>query len=169
MGSKVGGLAVSVIVARGMHWRTALVLAVVALCAGCGFGEGKEEAEQAAEQYCASAKGEDLEGVLSLYSERFFAATSRDQWRKFLEDQRSRCGTPQSHSLVNWNVFSSIGSNSGTRTTLVYDVKYSSCQVLETITFFKPSAGKIQIQAHFMKLKERPENAPGDSRPIYKT
>jgi hypothetical protein len=131
------------------------------LCAGCGFSEDRKEAEQLAEQYFAKAKAEDLDGVLALYSPRFFAATSRDHWRQFLGEQRLHCGTPQSHELIKWTVFSSFGSNAGVRTTLIYDVKYSSCRFAETLTLFKPSGGEIQIQGHFFRAKE---NDPGKGR-----
>jgi hypothetical protein len=137
-------------------------------CAGCGFTHEREQAEQLADQYFARARAEDFDGVLSLYSPRFFAATSRQQWRRVLEEQRSRCGVPQSHELINWSVLSSFGSNAGVRTTLVYDVKYSSCQVAETLTIFEPSGGKIQIQGHFFKPKEANPADKKNSPDVYK-
>jgi hypothetical protein len=140
-----------------------------ALCAGCGFTEDRKEAEQLAEQYFAKAMADDIDGVLGLYSPRFFAATSRDHWRQFLDEQRSRCGTPQSHRLVSWNVFSSFGSNAGVRTTLVYDVNYSSCRFAETLTIFKPSGGEIQIQGHVFTPKENDPGKGKDSPDTYKT
>lgn len=132
-----------------------LLLLSIATCVGCAFSADRKEAEQLAEQYFATVRAEDLDAVLSLYSPRFFATTPREEWRKFLGEQRSRCGTPQSHALVNWDVLNSIGSNSGVRTTLVYDVQYLSCRMFETITAFKPSGGKMQIQGHFFKPKDR--------------
>lgn len=155
---------------RTCRWKAVVVMIFVAAgCSGCGFTEDRQEAEQLAEQYFAKAKAEDLDGMLSLYSPRFFEATSRDQWRQFLEEQRSRCGTPQSHTLINWNVFSSFGSNAGVRTTLVYDVKYSNCRVAEKLTIFKPSGGEIQIQGHFFTPKEGDPADKTSSTEIFKT
>jgi hypothetical protein len=50
-----------------------------------------------------------------------------------------------------YHVFSSFGTNSGIRTTLVYDVQYSSCQMSEKLIIFKPSGAEIQIQGHLLK------------------
>ena len=94
------------------------------LCAaiGCSFSADRKEAEQLAEQYFSKVQGGDIEGVLPLYSARFYVVTSRADWLAFLQNQRARCGTPETHSLVTWNVLNSFGTNAGITTTLVYDV-----------------------------------------------
>ena len=144
---------------------------MVALCAaiGCSFSDNRKEAEQLAEKYFSTIQGEDLEGVLRLYSARFYLVTPRADWLAFLQNQRSRCGTPKSHTLVTWNVLNSFGTNSGTTTTLVYDVQYASCRVSEKMTIFKPSGGKIQIQGHFLTPKAGIQNDKGDSQPTLTT
>ena len=141
---------------------------MAALCVGCSFSADKKEAEGLAEQYFADIRGSDFEGALALYSPRFFAVTSREQWLLFLKEQRSRCGTPKTHTLTNWNVFSSFGINSGTRTTLTYEVEYSSCRVSESLTTFKPSGGKIQIQGHYFNSNPKP-GTQGESQATLKT
>jgi hypothetical protein len=135
----------------------------IALCAmaGCSFSESRQEAEHLADQYFSVMQGPDVEPALALYSPRFYAATPRAEWLRFLKDQRARCGVPKTHSLVTWNVFSSMGTDSGVRTTLVYDVHYSNCQMSEKITTFKPSNGKIQILGHFLAPKS---GTPDDKR-----
>ena len=144
---------------------------MVALCAaiGCSFSDNRKEAEQLAEKYFSTMQGEDLEGVLRLYSARFYLVTPRADWLAFLQNQRSRCGTPKSHTLVTWNVLNSFGTNAGTTTTLVYDVQYASCRVSEKMTIFKPSGGKIQIQGHFLTPKAGIQNDKGDSQPTLTT
>jgi hypothetical protein len=134
---------------------------LVALCAavGCSFTEDKKEAEGLAEQYFSKLQGGDIEGALSLYSAQFYEVTSRVDWLAFLQRQRARCGAPKTHSLASWNVVNSVGSNAGTRTTLVYDVQYSSCRVSEKMTIFRPSGGKVQIQGHFLTPRAA---TPGD-------
>ncbi len=130
------------------------MVAVVMSCAvGCGFSKDREEAEHLAEQYFSGMISGNMEAVLSLYSPKFYEVTSREEWRTFLENQRARCGTPKSYSLMTWNVFSSFGTNSGTRTTLDYDVQYTRCRVSEKMTLFKPSGGTIQIQGHLLTPK----------------
>jgi hypothetical protein len=144
---------------------------LVMLCAviGCSFSEDREEAEQLAEQYFSEMVSGDIEGVLSLYSARFYVGTPRAEWRAFLEKHRARCGTPNTYSLTTWHVFSSFGTNSGTTTTLVYDVQYSSCRVSEKMTIFKPSGGKIQIQGHFLTPKAGIQNDKRESQATLKT
>lgn len=136
-----------------------VALIVVALCAACSFSKDRKEAEQLADQYFAKVQSEDLAGALSLYSARFYEATSRADWLAILESQRDRCGTPKTHKLVSWNVFSSFGTNAGVRTTLVYDVQYSSCRMSEKMIIFKPDDGKIQIQGHSLNAGPQKDKA----------
>jgi hypothetical protein len=144
---------------------------MVSLCAaiGCSFSDNRKEAEQLAEKYFSAMQAGEIEGVLPLYSARFYAATSRADWLAFLQNQRARCGPPKTHSLVTWNVLNMFGTNAGSTTTLVYDVQYSSCRVSEKMTIFKPSGGKIQIQGHFLTPKAGIQNDKGDSQPTLTT
>jgi hypothetical protein len=144
---------------------------VVVLCAtlGCGFSRDKKEAEQLADQYFSKLRGGDVEGVLPFYSARFYEATSRPDWHAILESQRARCGTPKSHTLASWNVFSSFGTNSGVRTTLVYDVQYASCRMSEKMIVFKPSGGEIQIQGHALTPKAGIQNDKRESQATFST
>jgi hypothetical protein len=152
----------------GRTVRAAIMMVVLCAAIGCGFSKDKKEAEEMAEQYFAKMRGEDVAGVLPLYSARFYEATSRTDWLAILENQRARCGTPQTHALVSWNVFSSFGTNPGVRTTLVYDVKYSSCRMSEKLIIFKPSGGRVQIQGHLLK-HEAGQNDTGESQATLKT
>jgi len=149
--------------------RLAVMIITLSAAIGCSFSEDRKEAEQLAEQYFAKMQEGDVEGILSLYSARFFAVTSRADWRAFLENQRARCGGPKTHSLVTWNVFNAFGTNAGATTTLVYNVQYSSCQVSEKMIFFKPSGGKIQIQGHFLQPKAGTQGVERDSQTTLKT
>jgi hypothetical protein len=139
--------------------RASVVLFALYAAMGCSFSKDREEAEQLGEQYFSKMQGGDMDGALSLYSTRFYEVTSRADWLAFLQNQRARCGTPKTHSLVTWNVLNTFGTNAGTTTTLVYDVQYSSCRVSEKMTIFKPSGGRIQIQGHFLTPKA---GTPGD-------
>ena len=83
------------------------------LCAiGCGVSAGREEAEALAEQDFTKIQSGDIESVLSLYSAKFYAVTSRADWSALLQEQRDRCGKPKTHTMVSWNVVISFGSNS---------------------------------------------------------
>ena len=139
--------------------RASVMLVALYAAMGCSFSRDREEAEQLAEQYFSKVQAGEMEGALSLYSARFYDVTSRADWLVFLQNQRARFGTPKTHLLVTWNVLNTFGTNAGTRTTLVYDVQYSSCRVSEKMTIFKPSGGRIQIQGHFLTPKAA---TPGD-------
>jgi hypothetical protein len=75
--------------------RTVVMMAAMCTVIGCSFSGDRKEAEQLAEQYFAKMQGGDNEGVLALYSARFYEATSRADWLAILESQRARCGTPK--------------------------------------------------------------------------
>ena len=149
--------------------RVAVIVVVLCAALGCGFSEDKREAEQLAERYFATMRGGDVEAVLALYSAGFYKATSRADWLAILESQRARCGTPKTHALVSWNVFSSFGANSGVRTTLVYDVRYSSCRMSEKMIIFKPSGGNIQIQGHSLTPEAGIQNDKRESQATLST
>jgi hypothetical protein len=126
---------------------------VFSALASCDFTAGRDQAAVIAERYFVAAKSGDMNGVLALYSERFYKATSRESWRNFLNDVHARCGVPKSHSLATWNVANMIGTNSGTRATLVYSVQYSSCSASETMTIFIPEGKEGKIEGHFVKIE----------------
>jgi hypothetical protein len=132
---------------------TGFIVAANLCMAACSFSADRKDAEALAERYFSAMQRRDIAGVLSLYSSRFYGATSRGDWLAFLNDLHARCGAPKSHSLATWTVLSSFGVNAGTRTTLLYDVQYSSCRMSEKMMVFKPDGGQIQIEAHFLTPK----------------
>jgi hypothetical protein len=129
------------------------VLAVLIGTVACSFSKERREAEALAEQYFSTMQGGNVANVLAFYSPRFYSVTSRADWLAFLNDLHARCGTPKTHSLITWNVFSSLGTHAGTRTTLVYDVQYSTCRLSEKMTVFKPDGGQIRIDGHLLTPK----------------
>jgi hypothetical protein len=149
--------------------RVTVVLVAVCAALGCSFSKDRQEAEQLAEQYFSEMVSGNIESALALYSAKFYEVTSRAEWLTFLQNQHARCGTPKTYSLTTWNVFSSFGTNAGTRTTLAYDVQYTRCRVSEKITTFKPSDGKIQIQGHFLTPKAGIQNEKGEWQAALKT
>jgi hypothetical protein len=130
-----------------------IVIAVLSGAVACSFSKERKEAEALAEQYFSTMQGGNIANVLALYSPRFYSVTPRADWLAFLNDLHARCGTPKTHSLITWNVFSAFGTNAGTRTTLVYDVQYSTCRTLEKMTVFKPGGGQIRFDGHVLTPK----------------
>jgi hypothetical protein len=125
----------------------------IAAASACGFYASRNEAEAFAERYFAALNGADVTGALAFYSPGFFEGTPRDQWLATLQGVRERCGMPTSHSLENWVVTDHLGTDSGSSATLVYDVKYASCRLSETLVVFKPEGGEDKIVRHVLKLE----------------
>jgi hypothetical protein len=143
--------------------RTLLLLCLglaIAETSACGLYASRNDAEAFAERYFAALNDADVTGALAFYSPRFFAGTPRDQWLATLQGVRERCGMPTSHSLENWVVTNHFGTDSGSSATLVYDVKYASCRLSETLVVFKPEGGEDKIVRHILKL----EGAAPDKR-----
>ena len=132
----------------------------IAAASSCGFYEGRNDAEAFAERYFAALNGDDVTRALAFYSSKFFEGTPRDQWLATLQGVRERCGMPGSHTLENWVVTNHLGTDSGSSATLVYDVRYASCRLSETMVVFKPEGGEDKIVRHILKL----EGAAPDKR-----
>ena len=126
---------------------------VIVAASACDFSESRDDGEAFAERYFAAMSSDDLTGALALYSPRFFDGTPRDQWLATLKNLRERCGLPASHTLKTWMVTNTVGTNGGSNTTLVYDVKYSSCRLTETLVVSKPDSGEDKIIRHVLKLE----------------
>jgi len=132
-----------------------LAVTLAALLTGCGFTEEKNRATALLERYFTAASTSDAAGLLAFYSEEFFAATSRGEFTRLLENIGARCGQRRTHRLANWNVTTRVGSHAGSTTVLTYDVEYARCQVTETITVFRPPDAEPKILGHhFQFLRE---------------
>jgi hypothetical protein len=125
--------------------------AVLTAVSSCGLTGGRDEAKNLADRYFAASEKGDYESILSLYSPKFLAQTSREDTRTFLVNVHNRCGVPMSHTLQNWRVFSDFSSGS-TQVDLLYDVSYSRCRVSERILVLRPSGGKAQILGHHLNV-----------------
>jgi hypothetical protein len=119
----------------------------------CGVSASRDDGEAFAERYFTAMKSDDVAGALALYSPKFFDGTPRDQWLATLKNLRERCGMPASHTLKNWMVTNTVGTNGGSNTTLVYDVKYTSCRLTETLVVSRPEDGDDKIIRHVLKLE----------------
>jgi hypothetical protein len=126
----------------------------------CDFSESRQDAEAFAERYFAARSADDASGALAFYSPKFFAGTPRDQWLATLQGVRERCGTLRSHALKNWMVTNQVGTQSGSTTTLIYDVNYTSCRLTETMVVSRPDGGEDKIIRHVLKVEgQMPQNS----------
>ncbi|MFQ5989460.1 MAG: hypothetical protein ACE5K9_06050 [Candidatus Methylomirabilales bacterium] len=130
---------------------TTILLAAMALfLAACSFTENKQAAEQTADTLYLSLAIGDIEGVLDLYSDRFYQETSREDARMFWNTILDRLGQYHSHELISWDVTTQANTQFiGTVTVLVYNVHYSHYDATEELTFLGSSPP--QLVGHYVR------------------
>lgn len=127
---------------------------VVSLVAGCGFTEGKEEAEQLAGRLFDSVRSHDFDTAMTYYSEAFFNQTSQDEWTTVLNSLNQKLGDLQSYELNGWNVKKQVHtSGSGTFVSLQYHVTYARYPATEVLVLFKPVGGDYKVLSHNINSK----------------
>jgi hypothetical protein len=138
-----------------MTLRLPAVLLAFAVLAACSFG-GDAENRAVVDRYYQSFGAGDINGVLGLYSDRFYSATSRADWSRALHSMRDRCGAVRSHKLTSWSQSRMLaGNESGSRSVLVYDVTYDSCVVTEAFTVFRAEDGPAKIMSQSIKVRQQ--------------
>jgi hypothetical protein len=139
-----------------MPLRLPAALMLLALLAACSL-EGDAESRAVVDRYYASFGAGDINGVLGLYSDRFYSATPRADWSRTLHGMHDRCGAVRSHKLLNWSQSRQLFSDgdSGSRSTLVYDVTYDSCEVTEAFTISRPEDGTPKIMSQSIKVRQQ--------------
>jgi hypothetical protein len=128
----------------------------------CDLTQDRDEAKALADRYFAASEKGDYESILSLYSQQFFAKTSRDETRDSLVRLHSRCGAPKSHTLQDWRAVSDL-SNGSSQVDLLYDVTYSRCRMAERILVIRPGGGKAQILSHHFSITSASSGRGDDS------
>lgn len=127
---------------------TILLPAMVLFLGACSVAESKKGAQQTADTLYHTLAAGDMEAVMDLYSDRFYQETSREEWRKILNELHERLGDYQTHELVNWKVWTGVSAElTGTVTTLVYHVEYSKYDATEQLTFLGSS--RPQLVGHY--------------------
>ena len=119
------------------------------LLLSCGSLGPSPEAKALAERSFELRKSGQTEHLLTLYSPAFFESTSAEEWKTMLERTVEKLGPLESYVLRNTHTFSYQGtSNSGTTTTMIYDVKYAKHPAIETLVIFQPNGGVPLIKGH---------------------
>jgi hypothetical protein len=157
------GLPVSV----GSHARTVRLATgvLLALLASCDLAGPREAGKAVAERYFAAVAAENYDAALALYSAKLLAATPRGQLREQLEQLHERCGIPGPHKLRTWSASSNF-SNGSWQTTLVYEVSYTKCRVVETLTVVGSKHGETTIDGHSMTELGAPSTGAGASTTV---
>jgi hypothetical protein len=135
---------------------------IALLTVSCDLQKNSEEDRALADRYFAASAAGDYETVLSLYSQQFFAKTTREQFRNLLASVHTRCGAPKIHILKGSTITSSLTDSSG-QATLIYDVTYDRCRLSEVIRISKSDNGEPKIlwhQLNFQAVAPEPLHAP---------
>jgi hypothetical protein len=136
---------------RPGHWALAVATLAAVSLPSCGIYDSKVNAERVAENYYSDVLSSRPENALPLYANSFFDATPKQQLLDLFKEVYLRCGTPLSHKLVNWQAHTdfSMGLSGAT---LVYDVRYTSCDMRETLVLAEQSQGIWKIKAQNFKV-----------------
>jgi hypothetical protein len=121
------------------------------LMSSCGIYDGKVNAERVAENYFSAVLSSRPENALPLYANSFFDSTPKEQLLDLFKQVYLRCGTALSHKLVNWQAHTDY-TRGLSGATLVYDVRYTSCDMRETMILAEQSQGVWKIKAQNFKV-----------------
>ena len=118
-------------------------------CIG-GDGVSKKDVELLMNEYFEKVKQNDFSLIEDYYSDAFYEATSKEEWKDTYEKIHDTLGDLISIKLTSYNIISTIGtSNSGRTFTFIYKNKYENGEATETITLFAPRGkDEVKINAH---------------------
>jgi|HubBroStandDraft_4_1064222.scaffolds.fasta_scaffold454124_2 hypothetical protein len=142
---------------RPVHRAVAVAVATLAAVTlpSCGIYDSKVNAERVAENYYSDVLSSRPESALRLYANSFFATTPKQKLLDLFKEVYLRCGTPLSHKLVSWQAHTDL-SMALSAATLVYDVRYTSCETRETLVLAEQSQGVWKIMAQYFRLLSSP-------------
>ena len=123
-----------------------------ALLAGCGFTQGKKEAEAVIARHFQTISTNGFDAALADYGAPFFQKITKDEWTKVLTKVSSKLGTYQSYTVTSWRIFKNASTTgSGTTVTLQCEVVYSKHPATENFTVFKGvSDSDYKIVGHYI-------------------
>ena len=116
----------------------ALFAAASLLSGGCGFTQGKKDAEAVLTRHFQTIATNGFDTAMADYGRQFFQKTTKDEWTKALTKLSGKLGTYQSYTVTNWRVFKNAStSGAGTTVSLQCQVTYSKHPATESFTLFK--------------------------------
>jgi len=115
-----------------------LFVAGSSLVGGCGFTQGKKDAEAVLARHFRAIATNGVDTAMADYDPQFFQKTTKDDWMKALTNLNSKLGRYQNHTITGWRVFKNAGtSGTGTTVSLECQVTYSKHRAKESFTLFK--------------------------------
>src|SRR5881394_2213187 len=116
----------------------ALVAATSLLIGGCGFTQGKKDAEAVLARHFQTIATNGFDTAMADYGATFFQKTTKEEWTKALTNLSSKLGTYQSHTVTGSRVFKNAGlTGAGTTVSLQCQVTYSKHSATESFMLFK--------------------------------
>src|SRR5438876_867339 len=98
----------------------ALLALASVLSGGCGFTQGKKDAEAVLARHFQTIATNGFDTAMADYGATFFQKTTKEEWTKALTKLSSKLGTYQSHTLTGWRVFKNAGmTGAGTTVSLL--------------------------------------------------
>ena len=111
---------------------------LLALLGGCGFLQGKKDAEALLVRHFQALSTNGVATALADYGPAFFQTTPKEQWTKALTRLSEKLGAYQSHKITSWNVHKGAGmGGAGTTVKIQCDVAYAKHPAKENFTLFK--------------------------------
>ena len=116
----------------------ALFAIVSLLLGGCGFTQGKKDAEAVLTRHFQNITTNGFDTAIADYGTQFFQQTTKDGWSKALAGMSRKLGTYQSLTVTGWRMFTKAGtSGAGTTVSLQCQVTYSKHAATGSFTLFK--------------------------------
>jgi hypothetical protein len=116
----------------------ALFSTAALLVGGCGFTQGKKDAEAVLTRHFQTIATNAFETAMADYGTQFFQKTTKQEWTKALTKLDGKLGTYQSYTVTTWRVFKNAGTTgAGTTVLLQCEVTYSKHTATESFTLFK--------------------------------
>jgi len=108
------------------------------LAGGCGFTQGKKDAEAVLIRHFQAIATNGFDTAMADYGTSFFQKTTKDEWTKALTGMSRKLGTYQSHTVTGWRMFKKAGTTgAGTTVSLQCQVTYSKHKATESFSLFK--------------------------------
>jgi len=125
--------------------RNIILLSILTIVfAGCNFNTtstnneyDRKDAEKITNKFYHYLDMNDFKKAETLFSEKFFEVTDRDQLQKIFEKTVEDCGTLTNFELQDWNTLVVKGSNPKSEYVLLYKVSRKKKDTMERVSMMK--------------------------------
>lgn len=135
------------------NFKLIFLLLLLNMLFGCNFNANvsyeneekeKDEAQSVIALFYMYSNKNDMVNTVNLFSDSFFKITNKQELRDFLNYKKIKLGDFKDYSLKDWKTNRVKGTNPKTEYLLIYDVKYSTYNAIETISLIK-EGGQVKI------------------------